>query len=140
MSPIPIQTGGAGLDLSPRLYHTAAVVGSPAAATETIVASLTIDQDLALMEGVVLFGYAAYTVGTDGVSVVTRIRRTDASGTIVKASGALTVTAAQLHDSAIAAVDTGITPLNQVYVMTLTVASASAASTVTAVTLAALVV
>jgi hypothetical protein len=138
--PIPIQFGGAQLDLSPRLFKTATVVASPATTAETIIASLTINEDLALMEGVVLLGYAAFTVGASGSAVNLRLRRTDASGTIVKASGATTVTAADLRAYTIAGVDTGVTPLNQVYVMTMTVTAGAAESTVSAVTLAALVI
>lgn len=136
----PLKLGAAVIALDERVFQTATVAASPTAGTETIIASLTLAADLVVTEGVLIFGYAAYTVGTDGVSGNLRIRRTDASGTIVKASGALTVVAAELHAPSIVAFDTGPTLPNQVYVLTLTVGSASAGSTVSAVTLAALVV
>jgi len=138
--PEPIQVSGANVDLSPRYFYTEAITGSPAAATETIVATLAVRGDISVMEGVRLSGYVAFTAGTDGVSAVVRIRQTDASGTIIKASGAVNVTAAQLYDRAIVGVDEAAALPNQVYVMTLTVASGSAASTVSSVLLDALVV
>lgn len=138
--PAPIQMSAEGLDLSPRLFRTATVVASPAAAAETIIASLAIADDLALTEGFVLVGYAAYTVGTAGVSVNLRIRRTNVTGTIVKASGAMTRTAANLAADSIVALDTGGALPNQTYVLTMIVASATAESTVSAVELIALVV
>lgn len=137
---IALQTGGAGLDLSSRLFHTATVVASPAAAAETIVASVTITSDVALTKGVVLAAFGAFTVGASGVSVNLRIRRTDVSGTVVKATGAVTYTAADLGALSLQAVDTGITPLNQVYVLTATVASGAAESAFSAVTLSAIVI
>lgn len=138
--PLPIQVGGAGLDLSPRYYYSETVAASPAAATETIIATLTITADVALMRGVKLSAWASFTAGTDGASALLRIRRTDASGTIVKAGPAVEVTATKVYEQSILAVDENITPAAQVYVLTLTVASASAASTVAAVTLDALVI
>lgn len=138
--PEAIKYGGAAVDLSPRLFFTNAVAASPAAATETIIATLTITADVALQKGVVLAGFGAFTQGTDGTTVVLRIRRTDASGTIVKATGALPYAAAVVGAIDIDAVDTGITPLNQVYVLTATHANASAASTYSAVTLSAIVI
>lgn len=133
--PDPFKYGGAVVDMSPRLFHTATVAASPAAAAETIIATLTIPEDLGVVKGILLQGYCAFTAGTNGVSANVRIRRTDASGTIVKASGAVTVVAASLYDRSIEAFDTGPTLPGQVYVLTLTVASGSAASTVSAVTL-----
>lgn len=136
--PEEIRLSGAAVDLSPRVRRSATVVASPAAAAETIIATVTIDRDLALGLGVLLLGYAAYTVGTAGVSANFRIRRTNVSGTIVKASGAKTVAATELHDESIVAVDTGASLPNQVYVLTMIVASASAESTVSAVELVAI--
>lgn len=136
----PIRLTGATVDLSPRLFQSQTVAASPAAATETIVASVTVTEDLIVTEGVLLAGYMAFTAGTDGASAVVRIRRTDASGTIVKASGAVAVSAAGLYDRAINAFDAFAVGPAGVYVLTLTVASASAASTVSAASLTALVI
>lgn len=138
--PEDIRVSGAGVDLGPRVFRTATVVGSPADATETIVASVTLNRDLAFSVGVLLLGFGAYTVGTAGVSVNLRLRRTNASGTIVKATGAMTRVAANLDADTIVGIDIGPTLPNQVYVLTATVASASAASTFSAVELVAIVV
>jgi hypothetical protein len=131
---------GAGLDLSPRVAHTATVVASPAAATETIIASLTLNKDWQTGLGVVLFGWAAFTVGTSGVSVVLRIRETNASGTVIASTGAVTYTAADLGSLSLQGLDAGIAPPVNVYVVTMTVASGAAESTVSAVDLLALLI
>jgi hypothetical protein len=138
--PDPIRQGAASLDLSERVFRTATVAASPAAAAETTIATLNIAQDLAIMEGVLLVAHFAWTVGTAGVSGAVRIRRDSITGTVVKASGAKTRTAAQLVDDAIVGFDTGASLPNEVYVLTLTVASASAESTVSAVDFVALVI
>lgn len=138
--PDPIRQSAAGLDLSARFFRTATVTGSPAAGSETTVATLNIADDLAVMEGAMLWAYYSLTIGTAGVSVLTRIRRDSLTGTVVKASGATTVAAAELHDKAMVAFDTGTVLPNEVYVLTVTVGSASAESAVSAVELAALVI
>ena len=138
--PTPIQLGAAGLDLSGRVFASRTVVGSPAAAAETIVASVTVSGDLATALGVVVVGYAAVTVGTNGTALTWRIRQTDTSGTIVKSSGAKTATAANLVDELILGTDVGQVAARQVYVLTLTVTAGSAASTVSAVELVAIAV
>ncbi len=140
MSPDPIRLSAKDVDPSPRVVRTGTVVASPAAAAETIIASLTVVPDLVVGLGVVLAGYAAYTVGTSGTAVTFRIRRTDVAGTIVKASGAMTRVAANLAADSIVAVDTGPTLPNQVYVLTMQVTAGAAASTVSAVELVAIVV
>jgi hypothetical protein len=138
--PEAIKYGAASIDLSERVFRTGAVVASPAAAAETIVASLTIAADLAVMEGILLAGFGAYTVGTAGVSVNLRIRRTNVTGTIIKATGAMTRAAAALDSDTLVTFDTGPSLPNQVYVLTATVASASAETTFSAVELIAVVV
>lgn len=138
--PEAIRYNGAQVDLGPRLFFSSAVAASPALAAETIICTLTINADVALQKGVKIEAFAAYLVGASGTTVTFRIRRTDVSGTIVKATGALNVTAADVRSNSLVAVDTGITPLNQVYVFTMQVANGAAESTVSAATLAALVV
>lgn len=140
MSPVqPIIENVKGIDLSGRIARSATVVGSPAAAAETAICSVTIPDDVAIALGVLLLGYAAFTVGTNGVSGTLRLRQTDTSGTVVTSSGAVTETAANLDARSIVGFDTAAT-VGGVYVMTLTVASGSAASTVSAARLVALVV
>ena len=138
--PPPIQIGAAKLDLSERFFRTATVDASPAAGSETVVATLNVTPELAVMEGVIVWAYVALTIGASGVSLNTRIRRDSVSGTIIKASGATTVTAANLVDRAIVGTDTSPSLPNEVYVLTLTVGSGAAESTVSAVELACLVI
>lgn len=138
--PIPIRMSAEGIDLSPRFFFTEAITGSPATNAEVVVATLNIADDLTALEGVFLSAWVSLTVGTDGVSILTRIRRDSLTGTIIKASGATTATAAQLVDRAIEGVDEAPTFPNEVYVLTMAVGSASAASTVSAVTFSAVVV
>jgi hypothetical protein len=129
-----------GINLGGRVFHSTAIVASPTAATETIVCTLTINNDVAVMKAVYLVGWVAFTVGTSGVSADVKIRQTDASGTTKGDSGACTATAAALATRGVLAVDTAPTIPGQVYVLTLTVASAGADSTVSAVQLLAVVV
>lgn len=139
----PIQVSAAHVDLSPRIFKSTTVAASPAAAAETIVCSLTIAGDLATIAGVYLFGFAAFTVGTNGVSVNAQIRRTNAAGTVVVASGITNegVTAAtQLGTRTLLGFDAFSPAPAAVYVLTLTVGSGSAESTVSAATLVAVVV
>ena len=138
--PPAIRFSGAEVDLSPRLTFSSTVVASPALNAETIIGQITLAKDVALQSGIVLYAYAAYLVGASGSAVQFRIRRTDVAGTAVKATGALNVTAADLRTVSLVAVDTGISPLNAVYCLTMIVTAGGAESTVSAVTLAALVV
>lgn len=143
MAPVPLQYSAAAIDLSPRVFSSSVVAGSPADATETIVASVTCTGDIAVVSGILVMAWAAFTVGTSGASVNLQIRRTNAAGSSRAATGAVNegVTAAtQLGYRYAQAFDTGPTMPGQVYVATLTVASAVAVSTVSAVSLVALVV
>lgn len=127
------------VDLSARYVWTTTVDGSPALAAETVIAHLTIPENLDVASVVRLEGWAAFTVGTSGVSGQLRIRQTSTSGTVVANSGALTMTAGDLYAPVILGLDAS--PGNgQYYVLTLQVASGAAASTVSAVGFGALVV
>ena len=140
--PNPIRMTGDEVDLSQRFQTTAAITASPAAAAETIIATLNLNTDLALVAGVQLWGYAAYTVGGTGTAIRFRIRRTNVSGTVVADSGAVTggVAAAALRGDDIQAFDTGAVSPAQTYVLTLQVTGGSTPSTVSATQLAALLV
>lgn len=138
--PDPERMSGAGVDLSPRVFKSTAVAASPAAAAETVVCTLTIPSDVQANAGVYLSGYIAFTVGTAGASATVKLRQTGTSGTTIQTSGAVTATAAALVDRAIVGFDTAPVLPNQVYVVTLTVGSANAASTVSAATLVAVVI
>lgn len=131
--PVPMRLLADALDLSPRVKRSATVTGSPAAASETIVATAPGVGDVAVGLGVLIIAYAAVTVGTSGTAVTWRIRQTDASGTVIKSSGPKTATAANLIDELIVGVDTSPVLPNQVYVLTLTVTAGAGASTVSAV-------
>lgn len=135
----PIRANAAGLDLSPRIARSDTVAASPTAAVETIICTVTIPLDVQPILGVLLLGFAAFTVGTAGISANLRIRQTDASGSVVKATGATTETAANLDDKNVQGFDAA-PPATGVYVLTLTVGSASAGSAVSAASLVALVI
>lgn len=130
--PGPIQIGVAHVDLSDRFASTTTVVASPALAAETIIASLTLPQNVVLSNGIQLFGWAAMTIGTSGVSVNLRIRQTNVSGAVIVATGVQGVTAAALIESGLQGFDASPTLPGQVYVLTAIVASGAAASTVSA--------
>lgn len=138
--PAPIDYSAALIDLSPRLQGTSTVVASPAAAAETIVASLTLADfgNLTVTSGIRLHGFAAFTVGTNGVSANLRIRETDAAGSVVAATGGVIAVATNLL--AMNALGFDAAPGVSKYVLTLTVGSGSAPSTVSAVHLSATVI
>lgn len=140
--PIPIQVDASHIDLSPRVFTSTAVAGSPALAAETIVCSVTLAGDLASTAGVIVMGAVAYTVGTSGASAQYRIRRTGLAGTIVFDSGATTsgITAAGLVNENVQGFDANGFAIGRIYVLTLQVASGAAVSTVSAANLIALVV
>lgn len=140
MSPQPIRVGGQDVDLSPRLFRSGTVAGSPGAAAETTVCSVTVSGDLSSALGVILVGYMTFTVGTSGTATTVKIRQTDTSGTVVKTSGATTAAAGNLVDRLIVGTDVGQVAARQVYVLTLTVTAGAAASTVSAAELVAIVV
>jgi hypothetical protein len=139
--PTPIQYSAAALDLSPRVFSSATVVASPADATETTVMSVTCPGDIAIVSGIIIMAWAAFTIGTNGVSANLKIRRTSAAGTMLTATGVVNegaTAATQLVYRYAQFFDTGPTMPGQVYVGTLTVGSASAASTVSAVSIIAI--
>lgn len=130
-------------DLSPRIQITTTVAASPAAAAETVIATLTLADfaGIPLASGIDLSGWAAYTVGTSGTAVQFRIRQTNVSGTIVGNTGALT---GSQHGAAILSADDcegfDTAPGVGVYVLTMQVTAAAAPSTVSAVKLRAILI
>lgn len=139
--PAPFASTNYQEDQSPRFAVSTTVVASPAAAAETIIASVTIANmnDLPVASGVLVFGWAAFTVGTSGVSVQLRLRQTSVAGTLVGDSGAVTAAATNLREQSVFAFDTA-PPAGGIYKMTMQVASGAAASTVSAVNLAVIVI
>ena len=142
MPAVPIGESAASFDLQPRVPVSTTVVASPAAAAETIIAQIALTGDVAVLRSVIVRGFAAFTVGTNGTAVTLRIRKDNVSGTIVGNSGALTggIAAANLVVENVVGVDASPSNTGQVYCLTLQVTAGSAASTVSAVELDALVV
>jgi len=138
--PLPIQYDGQHLDLSPRVFKSTVVAASPGAATETTICTVTCTGDIAVVAGVILVAFFSITIGTSGALLTYKLRRTDTSGTTLASSGTETVTACQLYGRSIVAFDTGPTMPGQVYVLTATVGSGAATSTVTTPALVAVVV
>lgn len=122
---------------------TTTVVASPAAAAETIIAqTAAISATVPFTSGVILMGWAAYTVGTSGTAVRFRIRQTNVSGTVIADTGALS---GSQHGAGILSADDvngfdASPAAGQVYVLTMTVTAGAAASTVSATWLFALAV
>jgi len=131
--PQPIQYDSAHLDLSARFYQSSTVVGSPALAAETTIASVTITTDVAITKAAYLLTWCAFTIGTSGTSFRLRIRRDTIAGLTIADSGLVTATAANLVAPVIFGFDTTAAPPGQVYVTTLLVTAGSAASAVSAV-------
>jgi hypothetical protein len=138
--PEPIKSNVVFEDLSARFQSTQTVAASPALAAETIIGTLTLAGfgDTAVVSGIQFDGWAAFTVGTSGVSATLRIRQTNVAGTVVATTGALTVTAASLVQINVQGFDAA--PGVGVYVLTLQIGSGAAASTVSALSLQGIVV
>ena len=121
------------------------MVASPATAAETVVATIPAIQSAVVTgSGVLLIAQIAYKVGTSGASAQYRIRQgtTAGAGTVVFDSGVCTAatSATNLVIENMIGFDTSPTLPGQAYCMTLTVGSASAASTVSAASMAAIIV
>lgn len=133
---------GTHVDLSPRIIDTTTVAASPSGSSETVIATLNLPAfgTAAVIQRVYLQGWAAFTVGTSGASARLRIRQTNVSGTVVADTGALTggVAAGNLLAQDVAGSDAS--PGVATYVLTLTVGSGAATSTVSALQLLAQVV
>ena len=135
----PLVESARGLDLSSRLVDSTTVVASPAAAAETVIAQVQVPGGLSYASGVRLAGWAAFTVGTSGTTVQLRIRRGTVSGAIVANSGACNDAAGVVDERNCHGFDAAPGD-GQVYVLTMQVAGGAAASTVSAVELAAIAV
>jgi hypothetical protein len=132
--PQPITRSIVNDDLTGRFVGTSTVQNSPiAAAAETIIATVTIPNfgDTPIMAGIRLHGWAAFTVGTNGTAALLKIHQTNASGSTVVSTGALTVTAANLVAFDVLGADAA--PGVGTYVLTLQITNGSANTTVSAV-------
>jgi hypothetical protein len=136
-----IQTSARNVDFSPRIIQSTAVAASPSTNAETTICTLTIPGNLQQATGVILLGFAAFTVGTSGTACTLKIRQTGTSGTTLSSTGATTggISAGNLVDINVSGTDTA--PVGaQVYVLTLTITGGAATSTVSACQLVAIVV
>jgi hypothetical protein len=140
--PRPINEAADAIDLRPRLVVSTAVVASPAAAAETIIAQTAAIGDVGVQSGVLLSGWAAFTVGTTGTAVRLRLRQTNLAGTVVADTGPVTggIAAANLVAQDVEGFDAAAVAPAQVYVLTLQVTGGSAVSTVSAVKLSGIIV
>lgn len=129
---LPINDTAANVDFSNRPVVSTTVVASPALAAETIICTVTVPNNIQVLSGVKLNGWAAFTMGTSGVSCQLRIRRTNVTGTVAVNGGAVTGVAAALYSPTINGYDTGGVA-GTVYNLTMQIASGAAASTVSAV-------
>ena len=140
--PQPIRYDSIGFDLSKRIQVYKTVDASPATNAETVIATLTLANfsDIAVVSGVVVSGWCAYTVGTSGTAVTMKIRQTNVSGATVVTSGATTggISAGNLCEQDVEGFDA--LPGAASYALTLTVTGGLATSTVSAVTLRAIIV
>jgi len=130
----PINESGAGVDLSPRLAQNTTVVASPAAGAETIVGSITVPSGITLGFGALVICTFGVTIGTNGVSYRARVRNTNVSGTVVGDTGVVTASAASLYTITVVGIDTAAVA-GTLEKVTLIVASGSATSTVTPLTI-----
>src|SRR5947207_15181303 len=86
----PITRTVRGDDFTPRFTQTTTVVASPTDNTETIIASITLADNASPVAGIELIAFAAFTIGTSGTAGNLKIRRTNAYGTTVAATGLVT--------------------------------------------------
>lgn len=131
MSPAPWQTE----------VITTTIVGSPALAAETTIASLVVGAVADVNAQVDLSGWAAFVIGTSGTAARMRIRQGSITGTVVGDSDALTggIAAAAKVAQDVEGVDTPGEVASLVYVLTLQITAGAAASTVSKVKLRALI-
>lgn len=140
MSVDPIRGFSENIDFGKRFTQSVAVVASPAAAAETVIAQLTVVEAVQLDEGIWLSGWAALTIGTSGTALRLRLRRGGVAGTLIADTGALTggIAAANLVAQDVDGVDTAPVLPNQLYSLTAQITAGAAASTVSAVALKAI--
>jgi len=143
--PQTIQVSGAGVDLSPRFFANNTVTASPAAAAETVIATIpAIPSAVVSGTGVFIMAQCAYTVGGSGTAATYRIRQgtTAGSGTVIFNTGAITsgIAAAALVIENIQGFDASPVLPGQAYCLTLQVTGGASTSTVSACSIACLVV
>jgi len=140
--PTPIRYDSIGLDLTKRIQVYKTVDASPATNAETVIATLTLTafSDIAVVSGIRVSGWAAFTVGTSGTAITMKIRQTNVSGSTIATTGALTggIAAGNLLAQDIEGFDSGAGASS--YALTLTVTGGAATSTVSALVLQAVII
>jgi hypothetical protein len=138
----PITRSIGGSDLTSRFIENHTVSASPSAGSITTVATLTWSpQDSpSVVNGALLRVNLALTIGTNGVSALLQIRRTNSSGTIIASTGAVTVVATDLYELSTQGIDQVAFVPGQAWVACLTIGSGSATSTVSSVSLSAIII
>jgi hypothetical protein len=135
--PDPISENIGRVDLTDRFIENHTVSASPAAGSITTVATLTWNpqSNPTVVNGAILEAAIALTVGTNGVSVKLDIRRTNNTGTVIATTGAVTASAASLVSLSTQGIDQVAFSPGQAWVVCLTIASGSATSTVSSVSI-----
>lgn len=140
--PQPIRYDSIGFDLTKRFQVYKTVDASPALAAETVIATLNLTgfSDIAVVSGILLTGWATFTVGTSGVSAQLRIRQTDVNGSVIADSGAtnLGAPAGKIESQDVEGFDSGAG--KPAYALTLQIASGAAASTVASLLVKAIII
>lgn len=122
-----------------RLFQTTTIIGSPANATEAIIARFTLPSGLTVVSGAMLLGFTACTVAASGTAWRLRVRQTNVSGTVVADTGAIPQTGGANATLTLAGFDT-LAAASMVYVLTSETPGAGAATTITQALLAAVIV
>lgn len=137
--PQPIQQNAASLDLSTRFFQSKTVSASPPDDTITVVASVAVPQNLVIAAGAQIWAWLSVALDGDASAVTVALRKTNAAGAVVATSDPIVVAGA-FGIYSINGFDTTPSTPGQVYALCVTVQDASGASTVSAVSLAVLVV
>ena len=125
------------LPWQPLPFLTTTIVASPADATEIVVASVKVGSVGDASSRVLLNAWTAFTYGANATGVRLRIRQGSLTGTVVADTGALTAgaAAAALEARTLRGVDAPGEVASQTYVLTMQVAGATTASTISALVL-----
>lgn len=139
-SPEPIRMAAGAVDLSSRFFTTSTVAASPALAAITAITTFTVNANVTIVSGIQLWAWAAFTIGTSGVSAKLDIRQTGTSGAVIATTGLSTVVAGNLVETGCQGFDAAAVIPGQVYAICLTIGSGAAASTVSALQLCGLII
>lgn len=119
-----------------RFVQTSAITANPAGATEATIATLTGVDSLFAQQSIKLHGYAAFQVAASTTSVVLKLRRDSVTGTTVATSPTFNggdVTTPKLNAWDVFGIDTPTELASGTYVMTVTLAGAGGATTISSV-------